>query len=84
MKLGGRAAKVRLMNTGSGMLDAVPLSAGDLIAILDGPGELRASARFTAKVNTTGLGAATVYGKPACTVKAVGGGPVSCGKLTAP
>jgi hypothetical protein len=84
MKLGGRAAKVRLMNTGSGTLDAVPLSAGDLIAILDGPGELRASARSTATVTTTGLGAATVYGKPACTVKAVGGGPVSCGKLTAP
>lgn len=84
MRLGGRAAKVRLMSTGSGLVDAAPLSAGDLIAILDGPGELRASARFTAKVTTTGLGAATIYGKPACTVKALGGGPVSCGKLPAP
>lgn len=84
MKLGGRAARVQLTANGSGGIDATALNAGDLVLLLDGPGEMRATARFTAKVTTTGLGAATVYGKPACTVKAVAGGPVSCGKLPAP
>lgn len=84
MTLGGRAAKVRLTTSGSGAIDAAPLSAGDLILRLDGPGETRVTARFTANVTTTGLGAATVYGTPACTVKAVAGGPVSCGKLPTP
>ena len=84
MKLGGRAAKVRLTGNGSGGIDATALNASDLILLLDGPGEMRATARFTAKVTTTGLGAVTVYGSPACTVKAVAGGPVSCGKLPAP
>ena len=84
MKLGGRAAKVRLVTSGSGVIDAAPLSAGDLILRLEGPGEIRATARFTANVTTTGLGAATVYGTPACTVKASAGGPISCGKLPAP
>ena len=84
MKLGGRAAKVQLTTNGTGGIDATALSASDLILLLDGPGEMRATARFTAKVTTTGLGAVTVYGSPACTVKAVAGGPVSCGKLPAP
>jgi hypothetical protein len=84
MKLGGRAAKVRLITSGSGTIDATPLSAGDLILRLEGPGETRATARFTANVTTTGLGAATVFGKPACTVKATAGGPISCGKLPTP
>ena len=84
IKLGGRAAKVRLMTNGTGGIDAVPLKADDLILLLDGPGEIRATARFTANVTSTGLGSVTVYGKPACTVKAVAGGPVSCGKLPTP
>jgi hypothetical protein len=84
MKLGGRAAKVRLLTSGAGTIDAARLSAGDLILRLDGPGETRASARFTADVTTTGIGAATVYGTPACTVKATAGGPISCGKLAKP
>jgi hypothetical protein len=84
MKLGGRAARVRLATSGSGVIDAAPLSAGDLILRLDGTGETRATARFTANVTTSGLGAATVYGSPACTVKAIAGGPISCGKLPTP
>lgn len=84
MKLGGRAARASLLTSGAGMIDAAPLSAGDLTVRLDGPGETRASARFTANVTTTGIGAAIVYGTPACTVKAVAGGPISCGKLARP
>ena len=84
IRLGGRGAKVRLITSGSGDIDAVPLSAGDLTIRSDGTGEMRATARFTASVTTTGIGAATVYGSPACTVKAVAGGPISCGKLPSP
>jgi hypothetical protein len=84
ISLGGRGAKVRLITSGSGTLDAVPLSAGDLTIRSDGTGEMRATARYTASVTTTGIGAATVYGSPACTVNAVAGGPISCGKLPPP
>ena len=82
MKLGGRGAKVRLVANGTGGIDATALSAGDLTLLLDGPGQVQATARSTANVTSTGIGAVTVYGKPACTVKAAG--PVSCGKLPAP
>lgn len=82
MKLGGRGAKVRLVANGTGGIDATALSAGDLTLSLDGPGQMQATARSTANVTSTGIGTVTVYGKPACTVKAVG--PVSCGKLPTP
>lgn len=84
MTLGGHAARARLLSSGSGGIDAAPLSADDLTIRLDGTGEMRATARFTANVTTTGIGAVTVYGDPACTVKAMAGGPVSCGKLPRP
>jgi hypothetical protein len=84
VNLAGTAAKVRLITSGQGVIDATPLNAGDLTIRLDGPGETKASARFTASIVTTGIGAVTVYGKPACTVKALAGGPISCGKLAMP
>jgi hypothetical protein len=82
--LAGRAAKVNLTTSGPGTIAAAKLAAGDLTLRLDGNGETNATALYTANVTTTGIGAATVYGKPACTVKAVAGGPVSCGQLPAP
>ena len=82
--LAGKAAKVNLNTSGPGTIAAVPLAAGDLILRLDGNGETRVTALYTANVTTTGIGAATVYGKPACTVKAVAGGPISCGQQPAP
>ena len=81
MTLGGRAAKVRLTTSGTASIAAAPLVAGDLTVRLDGNGAIDAQARYTAAVTTSGLGAVTVYGKPACTVNAVAGGPVSCGKI---
>lgn len=81
MTLGGRAAKVRLTTSGSAAIVAATLVAGDLTVRLDGNGAIDAQARYTAAVTTSGLGAVTVYGKPACTVNAVAGGPVSCGKI---
>lgn len=84
MMLGGRAAKVRLTTSGSATIAAAPLVADDLTVRLDGNGAIDAQARYTAAVTTTGLGTVTVYGKPACTVNAVAGGPVSCGKIERP
>jgi hypothetical protein len=84
MTLGGRAARVRLTTSGTASVAAAALVANDLIVRLDGNGTIEAQARYTAAVTTTGLGAATIYGKPACTVHADAGGPVSCGKQDAP
>jgi hypothetical protein len=78
--LSGRAAKTRLMTNGPGSIDAGALDVSDLIVRLDGTGETRAAARYTAAVTTTGLGRVTVSGEPACVIKAMAGGPVTCGK----
>lgn len=79
MTLGGRTARLRLSASGAGAINAAALAGDDLVLRLDGPGSVLASARYTANVLTTGVGPATVYGSPACTVKAVAGGPIACG-----
>lgn len=84
MTLAGRAGRARLSSSGAGTIAAAGLLSGDLVVRLDGNGRIGASARYTADVTTTGLGAATIYGKPACRTRAVAGGPISCGKLDAP
>lgn len=76
----GKAARVQLLSNGSGTIDAAGLAANDLIVRVDGTGETRAMAKFTAKVTTNGLGKVSVAGNPACTVNAIAGGPVICGK----
>lgn len=80
MTIGGRAMRARLQSSGAGMIDAGQLTVNDLAVLLDGAGEIRAVARYTAQVTTTGLGRVTVAGNPACTVRAAAGGPVVCGK----
>lgn len=77
--LGGRAGRARLLTNGPGAIDASALSVNDLIVRLDGAGETKASARYTAQVTSTGLGKVTVTGGAKCTVKAVADGPVACG-----
>ncbi len=78
--IAGKAARVQLLSNGSGSIDAGALAASDLTVRVDGTGETKAMAKFTAKVTTNGLGRVTVLGNPACTVKAIAGGPVICGK----
>lgn len=75
----GKSARARLVTSGSGTIMAMPLSVGDLMVRLDGPGEVQVSARFTADLTSTGLGRIVVAGGAKCTVKAQGGGPVLCG-----
>lgn len=76
----GRARRARLVTNGPGTIDAGALIADDLLVRLDGPGETRAAARYTAQVANTGLGSVSVAGSPRCTVQSPGGGPVSCGR----
>ena len=84
MTLGGRGARVRLIASGAGTVDAGALRGDDVTVRLDGAGAIQASARYTADAISTGIGAVTIYGKPACRVKAVVGGPISCGEIAAP
>lgn len=79
MSIGGRAQRARLVTNGPGTIDAVALEAGDLIVRLDGLGATRARARYTAQVTNTGLGTVVIDGNARCTVKALAGGPVTCG-----
>lgn len=79
MTLAGRAARARLVSSGQGAIDATKLEVGDLIVHLDGIGETRASARYTAQVMNTGLGMVTIAGPAKCRVDAAAGGPVVCG-----
>lgn len=77
--LGGRATRARLLTNGPGAIDAGALSVNELVVRLDGPGETRAQARYSAQVTNTGLGKVTIAGNAKCTVKALAGGPVTCG-----
>ena len=79
MMLSGKAARVRLLANGPATIDAGALVAGDLTVRVDGPGAVKANARFSASVNNIGLGQVSVAGRPKCVVKSDVGGPVVCG-----
>lgn len=81
INLGGRASRARLMTNGPGAIDASALTVNDLNVQLEGTGETKASARYTAQINSTGLGKVTVTGGAKCTVKALADGPVVCGSI---
>lgn len=83
IRLAGRAGKARLLTNGPGSIDASGLSAGDLFVSLDGAGETRAAARYSAEINSTGMGRVSVSGSPKCVVRAAAGGPVTCGAAPA-
>ncbi len=74
----GVARRARLMTNGAGSLDATALVANDLAVRLDGPGETRATARYTADLTSTGLGRITVSGGAKCLKHAQAGGPITC------
>lgn len=79
VNLAGKSARARLQINGAGVISAIPLAVGDVLARLDGPGEIQASARYTADLTSTGLGRIVVVGNPRCSVHAQAGGPVLCG-----
>lgn len=80
MTLAGRAARARLITSGPGLIDASALAVNDLTVHLDGVGETKAAARYTAQVTNGGLGTVTITGPAKCQVDAAAGGPVVCGK----
>lgn len=82
--LAGKSGRARLLTNGSGTISAMPLSVGDLVVMLDGPGETQANARFTANLTSTGLGRIVVSGSAACVTKAQAGGPILCGPDASP
>ena len=84
MTLAGKAASAQLMTSGPGTIAAAPLAVRALTVRLDGTGQTTATASATAEVTSTGLGQVTVYGHAACTVKALAGGPIDCGKQAPP
>ncbi len=79
MMLAGRAARARLVTSGPGAIDASGLVVDDLTVHLDGVGETKAAARYTAQVTNSGLGSVTVTGNAKCRVDAAAGGLVVCG-----
>lgn len=79
MILAGRADRARLVTNGAGTVDAGALDAGELTVHLDGTGETKARARYSAEVVDSGIGSVTILGNPKCTVRQGGGGPVRCG-----
>ena len=83
MTLAGRAARARLITSGPGTIDAAGLVVDDLTVHLDGVGETKAAARYTAQVTNSGLGSVTIAGNAKCRVDAAAGGPVVCGKAGA-
>jgi len=83
MSLAGKAGRARLVASGAGTIDASALDVKDLAVHLDGVGEVRGAARYTAQVTNSGLGTVTIVGNAKCRVDAVAGGPVTCGKSEA-
>ncbi|MBX9730313.1 MAG: DUF2807 domain-containing protein [Sphingomonas sp.] len=78
MTLAGRSGRARVQLSGPGTVTASALIVNDLIARSEGTGEMRLAARYTADVSSTGLGAITVDGHPACKVQSIAGGPILC------
>lgn len=77
---GGHAARARLVVNGPGGIDAAAVEVGDLLVRVEGLGETKGRARYTADVTNTGQGSVTIAGTPKCTIRGVSGGTVACGR----
>lgn len=80
VELAGQAARARFLSIGTGSIDADQFAADELQVSSDSLGDSRFTARRTATVSSTGLGAVTVDGPAACTITGQRGGPVTCGR----
>lgn len=79
LTLGGTARSARLLANGAGTIAAEQLVANDAIVRTDGATEVVVTAKFTASATSTGLGPITILGSPECKVRAIVGGPITCG-----
>lgn len=80
VQLAGRAKTAEMRVAGAGLVDASALTVTDLTANAEGAGDQRYSAVRTASVTARGVGTVSVAGTPACTVRNLGAGNVSCGQ----
>ena len=76
----GQGGRVTLLGNGAGLLDATGLRVNDLTVRLDGTGEIRAAARYTASVSASGLGRVSVAGDQACKVTPADNDRIRCGR----
>ena len=79
MTLAGKAKQGQMTLSGAGVVDAGRLSVDDLVSDSEGAGDHILSAVKTVAVTTRGVGKTVVLGRPACTVRNLGSGTVSCG-----
>ncbi len=79
MTLGGRAKDAQMTLSGAGAVDAGALAVDALVSDSAGAGDHLFRAVKSAAVTVRGLGHVVVLGKPACTVRNTGNGPVLCG-----
>ena len=77
---GGRVSRARYVVNGPGGIDAGAVDAGDIVVRIEGLGETKAHARYTADVSNAGQGSVTIGGNPKCTVRGVPGGTIACGR----
>ena len=79
LALKGKAKALAATVRGSASIDGAGLVAGDLSLTSESAGNVVLGAKGTAKVISTGAGEIAITGAPACTVNALGSGPVRCG-----
>lgn len=79
ISIGGKAERLRATVQGAGSLDAGALQVEHAEINSDTAGNVLAAVSGAAKVTATGPGDTRISGSPACTVKALGAGRVSCG-----
>ena len=84
MTLAGTVANLTLVARGAGTIDAAKLSVADAKLTSESAGTITLAAKRSANVVMTGTGSVVVIGKPACTVRNVGAGTVTCGAKEAP
>jgi hypothetical protein len=78
--LAGHAKQAKLNVQGTGEIAAAGLRVDDLQLTAETAGPVAVAAMRSAKVRSTGAGAVTIGGSPACTVEALGSGEVRCGR----
>ena len=77
--LAGKAKQGQMTLSGAGVVDAGKLAVDALVSDSEGAGDHIFNAVKTAAVTTRGVGKTVVLGRPACTVRNLGSGTVSCG-----
>jgi hypothetical protein len=76
-RVAGKALKFTAIVRGASNLDASGLETRDALLSAQGPAQLSATARDTAKIDATGVAEVRITGNPACTVKLLGSSTVS-------